>query len=133
VVGAAVRILVTGSRDWTDGQVIEEALLTAWLDAGCPPKEHTTVVHGGARGADSIADAIARRVGLQVEVHHPVWRQRSRDGVDRGAGVRRNQEMVDAGADVCLAFILNGSRGATHCADAAVRAGIPTRRVFRGG
>ena len=44
------------------------------------------------------------------------------------AGHRRNQDMVDGGADVCLAFIANASAGATHCAEAAEAAGIVTIR-----
>jgi hypothetical protein len=34
--------------------------------------------------------------------------------------------MVDLGADLCLAFIRNHSRGAAHCAAAAREAGITT-------
>lgn len=46
------------------------------------------------------------------------------------AGFYRNEAMVAAGADLCLAFIDNGSRGATHCANTAQAAGIPTL-IFR--
>jgi hypothetical protein len=44
----------------------------------------------------------------------------------------RNEEMVGLGADLCLAFIVDESRGATHCAWAAERSGIETIR-FRAG
>lgn len=114
---------MTGSRDWTDGDIIDGEMWRAWTDAGAPPPQTVTVVHGGARGADALAEVIARRVGLQVECHPAAWDTRG-----RAAGVIRNSEMVNAGADVCLAFIKNQSRGATHCADAAEKAGIPTRR-----
>jgi hypothetical protein len=36
--------------------------------------------------------------------------------------------MVNLGADLVLAFIRNGSRGASHTADLAEQAGIETRR-----
>jgi len=39
--------------------------------------------------------------------------------------------MVAAGADLCLAFIHNGARGASHCAALAEQAGIPTIRIRR--
>ena len=118
-----MRILVTGSRDWTDGDAIESAMWHAWTDAGSPPINSVTLVHGCARGADTIAASIARKIGMKVDEHPAAWDTRG-----RAAGVIRNSEMVNAGADVCLAFIRNRSRGATHCANAAERAGIETRR-----
>ena len=123
------RVLVTGSRTWDDWQAIWEALDgIAW-----GPHRSLTVVHGACPdGADRHAaewcadmaahlEASARHL---VEEPHPAdWRWHG-----RAAGPIRNAQMVQAGADLCLAFIRNGSKGATHCADLAERAGIPTKR-----
>lgn len=103
------RILITGSRDWTDRWVIWNALLdhAEWSDV---------LVHGAAPGADSMAEAMWGN----TEAHPADW---TRYG--KRAGYVRNQEMVDAGADVCLAFIKDNSRGASMCAALAEKAGIP--------
>lgn len=108
-VGGMKRILITGSRDWTDVDPIRAALL-----------EHGpgVVVHGAARGADTIAGEIAASLGWLVEAHPADW------GHGRSAGVRRNQAMVDLGADVCLAFPLPGSVGTWDCIRRATAAGI---------
>lgn len=112
------RVLITGSRDWTDATAVWNALkaIQEYLD------EPIIVVHGGARGADSIAGSIAKRLGMEVEVHLPDW---DRDG--KRAGFVRNFEMVKAGADFCLAFIKNNSKGATMCAELATKASIPVQ------
>jgi hypothetical protein len=114
-----MRILITGSRTWTDKVTIAQAIREAWLVAGRP--YGVVVVHGGARGADYIAGVYAKRLGFDVEVHEADWVT-----FGKRAGYLRNADMVDAGADVCLAFIRNESAGATMCADLAQKAGIPT-------
>lgn len=113
-----MRILVTGSRGWTDKAIIAQAIRDAWLFAGRP--YGVTVVHGGARGADYIAGVYAKRMGFAVEVHEAEW-----DMFGKSAGALRNHDMVDSGADVCLAFIKNESKGATMCVSLAEKAGIP--------
>jgi hypothetical protein len=113
------RILVTGSREWGDWRTITGALIEA---ADGKPRP-VTVVQGCARGADFLAAHAARKLDWEVEDHPARW-----DQFGKAAGIRRNAEMVALGADVCLAFIRDGSKGATHCADLAEKAGIPLRR-----
>lgn len=120
------RILVTGSRTWQNERVIREALGDAFRQRP-EPDTGATVVHGGARGADKMAARWARDfscVGNPIGevVYHPNWQL-----YGRRAGILRNQQMVNDGAYVCLAFIRDGSRGASHCALAAEAAGIPTK------
>ncbi|QBJ94464.1 DUF2493 domain-containing protein (plasmid) [Streptomyces seoulensis] len=119
------RVLVTGSRTWTDVGAVQRALARA--AEGVPAGRELVVVHGDCpRGADAMADLWARQCGATIERHAADWRP---NGVfDRAAGPRRNARMVSLGADLCLAFIRDGSRGATHCADLAEKAGIPVRR-----
>lgn len=110
------RILITGSRDWGDPWAIESAL---WEYA----TDDTSVLVSGAcpSGADRMAEEIWEGWGLAVERHPADWKRHG-----KAAGLIRNQEMVDLGADVCLAFRKNYSRGTTHCANAATMAGIET-------
>lgn len=121
------RILITGSRDWHRPQIIEDALTEQrdYWSQGRP----IVVVHGGARGADQMAEVIARRLGFETELHRAHWNEHG-----KAAGFIRNQEMIDLGADVCLAFIKDHSRGASHCARKAFTAGIKVvRHELRSG
>ena len=110
-----MRVLITGSREWRDGSVIRAALTELVRDA-----EDVTVVHGDADGADRIAGRVARELGMRREPHTAI----------RGDGSARfrmrNQRMVDAGADVCLAFAVGWASGTGMCARMARRAGIRT-------
>jgi hypothetical protein len=116
-----MRVLVTGSRGWSDETAIRRAFAEIAMLHG---PENMTIVHGACvRGADALADEIARAwTGMTIERHPAEW---GRYG--KRAGFMRNQVMVDEGADVCLAFIVDGSRGATHCAERAALFGIPVR------
>lgn len=109
------RILITGSRTWTDTATVREALAAVW-------QPDNVLVSGNARhGADALCEDCWSHWGGRVERHPADW---NRHG--RCAGLLRNLRMVSAGADVCLAFIRDNSRGATHCAGWAQVAGIPT-------
>jgi hypothetical protein len=113
---APYRILLTGSRVWTHGTLLLR-VLALWRDR-CPGG---VLVHGACpTGADFMAAALWGRWGLPVEAHPASW------AFGRAAGPRRNQAMVNLGADVCLVFPLPTSRGSIGCGHMAERAGIPT-------
>ncbi|MEC4016024.1 SLOG family protein [Streptomyces sp. H27-D2] len=117
------RILVTGSRAWTDALPIRQAL-AATAAAHTP----AVVVHGACpSGADLIAahwvEECGAHFGATAEPHPALWQING-----KRAGLIRNQLMVNLGADLCLAFIRDGSRGASHTARLATAAGIPVRR-----
>jgi hypothetical protein len=74
-----------------------------------------------SRGANAIAAAYAARTpGYRTEAHPADW-----DRYGRGAGYRRNAEMIALGADGCAAFIRSGSPGSTHAVQLARAASIP--------
>ena len=107
-----MRLLVTGSRDWDDYEHIKRVL------SGFPPD--TQLVHGGARGADLLAHKAALELGWpEPEVHRADW-----NSFGKRAGSLRNQAMVDLGADLCLAFPLETSKGTWDCMQRAEKADI---------
>jgi hypothetical protein len=122
------RILVTGSREFDDYATIclELGHVMTRLIAADGPYPHVIVVHGGARGADTLAEQAARAFGMGTESHPADW-----GGYGKRAGFIRNAEIVSLGADLALAFYKQGAgnRGTDHCARLAERARIPVRRI----
>jgi hypothetical protein len=113
-----VRILVTGSRNFTNRETVLEILSEYWEEG----VEDTVLIHGGARGLDELAADVAFQLGWVEELHFAEWER-----FGKSAGHIRNQAMVDSGADVCIGFPMAGSRGTWDCLKRAADAGIPTR------
>lgn len=143
--------LVTGSREWPTAETITTAL-TECANVAFGSGGELTVMHGGAPGADTIAHrwtARAHRQGWPVanpQVRAAKWkapcratckaghRRSNDDGTTAcpAAGFYRNEAMVaemvkmkERGARVIvLAFISDGSAGASHCERTARAAGL---------
>ncbi|MBB1252892.1 DUF2493 domain-containing protein [Streptomyces sp. OF3] len=126
------RVLITGSRSWKTIGAVRGALDE--ILRSLPDDQPLVVVHGDCpAGADIMAKTWALTKltpactddyeRVTEEAHPAAWHVHGRQ-----AGFIRNADMVQLGADLCLAFIRDGSRGASHTARLAEQAGIPTRR-----
>lgn len=113
-----MRILITGSRDWTDQNLI-------WDTLNNIAEPYAVLVSGACpTGADKMAeDWAGNQPDITVERYPADWKR-----FGKRAGFLRNSKMVELGADICLAFIKNKSKGATMTADLAEKAGIKTVR-----
>ena len=84
------KLLVCGSRSITDAAWVSEKISAYVAEKGFALSE-LTLIEGGAKGVDAMAKAWAVENDVPVETHKADW---ARYG--RGAGHRRNGEMVEA-------------------------------------
>ena len=105
---------MTGGRDFDIYSWVRNAL---W-----PYRESAVVVHGAATGADSLAAHAALELGMTAEAFPAQWR-----AYGKAAGAIRNQEMLDSGIDLVLAF--PGGRGTGDMVARAHKAGVPVRQI----
>lgn len=107
-----MKVLVCGSRDWHRDDVIRARF--ARLPRG------TTILHGGARGADKIAATAAHSLGFDVVEYPADWER-----FGRSAGIRRNITMLEERPDLVIAFHKDNSTGTQHVIDQTLVRGIP--------
>lgn len=124
-------VLVTGSKNWTDQSLVEYELMKVddFFANGDAFADITLITGACPTGADRMAIIFAEFIGWKIDRHPAKWLD-DFGKVDKRAGYIRNAEMVNLGADICLAFVRNNSKGATHTLSLAIKAGIPTT-VFR--
>jgi hypothetical protein len=109
-------LLVCGGRDFQD-----EATLSAWMKCINP----TMIMHGGAAGADNLANKIANENDWPVAVFAANW-----DMEGRSAGPRRNERMLaqllrESATFQVLALAMPGGTGTRDMVTRAQSAGVP--------
>jgi hypothetical protein len=131
-------ILVTGARDWPDGDRVVEVL----DQAAARDEGGVRLLVGDALGADAHARAWAEARGVPVEVFPAHWAQMAAEGKPRrAAGPQRNKVMLDRldraeGERLVVAVHddLDGrSKGTRQCAGEARRRGYPVTLVTSAG
>lgn len=123
-----MRLLVCGGRDFSDRESLFKAIdaLVPWhepdADGNTLPKG-VTIISGGARGADRLAEDWAAINWTNLEVYNADWNAHG-----RAAGPVRNQRMLDVGKpDAVLAA--PGGSGTADMVRRAEAAGIPVHRL----
>lgn len=119
---ATLRILITGSRNYSDKNKIRTVFRNVMKKFD---NDEYVLISGNARGADKLCEEVAGELGWMIERFPADWNQ-----YGKRAGGIRNQQMVDTGADLCLAFPLGDSIGTWDCVRRAKKSGILTK-VFK--
>lgn len=115
-----IRVLVCGGRDFDDELLVLTVLLTLHNDHGI-----FCVIHGAARGADTLAGRVARELGIEVYEYPADWNAHG-----RRAGPIRNEKMLREGKpDLVVAF--PGGIGTADMVNRAWKAGIKVMKPFQ--
>lgn len=138
VVEGRFRLGVTGSRNFGDRDLVQQALM--FLNVG----SRVTVVHGAATGADSLVEEVVGVLfpawdfdpfpadwgrACDAQCRHGGYRPRRRDGSEwcPAAGPIRNERMARSRLDLLLAF--PGHKGTEDMIRRAKAAGVRVLRV----
>lgn len=97
-----MKVLICGGRSFYNERLFNETMDK--LIAATTP--FTCIVHGGAPGADSLADRYARRHSIDVKVYKADW-----TSYGRFAGPMRNEKMLDDNPDIELVIAFPGGFG----------------------
>lgn len=115
-----MRALVCGGRNYADYTLLKEVLDGFENFKG---EKITTVIHGAARGADTLAGRWARETGRQVEIYPANWKEHG-----KAAGPIRNREMlVEGRPEVVIAF--PGGSGTANMVSISKKAGVTVIEV----
>jgi len=119
-----MKVLVTGDRNWSNRTIIRHALLDL------PDK--SIIVHGAARGADSIAGEIAEKWDIKVLSYPAQW-----EVYGKAAGSIRNRQMLEENPDIELVLAFHNniekSKGTRDMCSIADKQGIPIQLYTESG
>ncbi len=111
-----MKVLVCGGRDYND---FDKVCSTLDSIAGV-----TTIVSGGATGADAMSERWAEMRHVQIIRYPAQWKK-----FGRSAGPIRNQTMIDENLDIALLVAFPGGSGTRDMTCRAIAAKIPILTV----
>ena len=119
-----MRVLVCGGRHYANRQNVYNTLdEIAGITEEKPLPLDFTLIHGGATGADALADDWGVINWVLIREFKADWKR-----YGRAAGPIRNKQMLDEGKpDIVIAFL--GGEGTRGMIALARAAGVPIREI----
>ncbi len=117
-----MRILCCGSRHWSDVDLIRVILRSIERQLR-DNKMQPVIIHGCAKGADTLCGDEAKRLGWDVLEFPADWQK-----YGRAAGPIRNKQMLDEGKPglvIAFSYDLSKSKGTANMVEQATKRGIP--------
>jgi len=115
---AYFRLIVAGSRSWTDVELMKKKLNEYYL-ANTTGKPALIIISGDAKGADQLGEYLATTYKHGLEIFPAEW-----EIYRKAAGYRRNEQMAHH-ANGAIIFWDGESPGSLHMANIAHKQGLP--------
>lgn len=106
-----MNIAIIGSRNFTDYELMSSTILSYFIENEL---NKITIVSGGAKGADTLAEKFAMENHLEITVFKPDWKK-----FGKRAGFLRNTIIIE-NSDIVFAFwdsISNGTKDSIEKAE----------------
>lgn len=110
-------MIVCGGRDFNNQKLVDDT-----LDSIDAETQIYAIIHGNARGADTLAGAWAKRNHRRCWPVPAQWKK-----FGKSAGPKRNQAMLGMGPDLVVA--MPGGRGTADMVKRSQKAGVPVHQV----
>lgn len=118
------KLAIIGSRNFKDYELLCAEIAKL-------PKP-STIVSGGANGADSLGKRYADEFGIPTTIFPAIWHPQGEDGpMDKGAGMKRNTDIINT-ADAILAFWDGDSTGTIDSINKGLMAKKHVKIVYTG-
>jgi hypothetical protein len=112
-----MKIGITGSRHFDNAEIINAAIKAV--------PAATEILTGGCTGADTIAENVAKKLGLPVRTYLPKFKTDTTTPYHPRWYLKRNEAIVDE-CDVLLAFFAGGkSKGTQYTVNYAKKTNKP--------
>ncbi len=109
-----IKIAIIGSRNFNDYELFKEIvnkIISEITDS------EITIVSGGAKGTDTLAERYAKENNYNLLIFKPNWKL-----YGKGAGIIRNKEIVK-NSDIIIAFKSVNSKGTNNTIQIALKNG----------